>query len=262
LGSRTNLVTATFFSSELAKLAANTFLAQRISSVNAMSAVCEETGADIDQVAKAVGMDPRLGPHFLQASVGFGGSCFKKDILGLVYLCETYKLTEVASYFRHIVLINEHQKERFSRQIVQALFGTVKGKKICLLGFAFKKNTGDIRESPAIDVAHFLLEEGARVVVYDPKVRLEEIHELGPQHAKIVAEKDPYTAVYESHAVVVLTEWDEFKTIDYKKVYDLMRKPAFIFDGRNILDHTKLSQLGFVVHAIGKPHFFRQKPKL
>jgi len=250
------IITTNIWSSELSKLAANAMLAQRISSINAISAVCETTGASVTEVARVMGADPRLGPHFLQTSVGFGGSCFKKDILGLVYLCEHYQLYEVAEYWRQIVTINEYQKMRFAKKIVESMFGSVRNKRIALFGFAFKKNTGDIRESPAIEISRVLLEEGAKVVMYDPKVKLEEVHELGDPWKKIVMERDAYSAAYESHAVVVLTEWDEFKTLQWQRLFSLMVKPAFVFDGRNILNHEALHKLGFQVYGIGKPFLY------
>jgi len=253
---RERILTTNTWSSELSKLAANAFLAQRISTINALSAVCELSGADVSEVARAVGMDPRIGPAFLQTSVGFGGSCFKKDVLGLVYLCEAYQLNEVAHYFRQIVEMNEHQKARFSKNIIDAMFGTLRGKKITLFGFAFKKNTADIRESPAIDVSRSLLQEHAKVTVYDPKVRLNQIHELGEPWTKLDQVNNVYDSVTSAHAVVVLTEWDEFKTLDWQRVYDNMEKPAFVFDGRNMLDHTQLQRIGFKVHAIGKAYLF------
>jgi UDPglucose 6-dehydrogenase len=246
---RRRIITTNLWSSELAKLAANAFLAQRLSTVNALSAVCEATGAKIDEVTRVVGTDSRIGPNFLKTSVGWGGSCFKKDLNGLIYLCENYHLKEVADYFRQVIAMNEYQKERFARRILKQMFGTVRRKRILILGYAFKKDTGDTRESPAIDVCRFLTNEGAELHIYDPKVRQEEIKELFP---KAITETDPYEGAKAAHAMVVLTEWDEFKTYDYQKLFDSMYRPAFLFDGRNILDHEKLATIGFQVYAVGE----------
>ena len=249
------------WSSELSKLAANAFLAQRISSINAMSAICEATGADVSEVARAIGMDSRLGPKFLRASVGFGGSCFQKDILNLVYIAESLNLHEVADYWRQVVLLNDYQERRFSSRIVRCLFNTVSHKKICILGFAFKKNTGDTRESAAIYVTQHLLDEGASISIFDPKVKHEQIvrdlksvsaSDPGRVERLVTIEKDAYAAMNGAHAIVVLTEWDEFAEYDYAKVYETLPKPAFIFDGRLILDHAKLKEIGFQVEVIGK----------
>jgi len=253
------IVTTNTWSSELSKLAANAFLAQRVSSINAMSAICEATGADVGELAKAIGKDSRIGPKFLNASVGFGGSCFQKDILNMVYLAESLNLREVADYWRQVIIMNDFQERRFSTRVIKRLFNTLAGKKIAVLGFAFKKDTGDTRESPAIYICQHLLEEGAGIVIYDPKVKEEQVF----QDLKYVCDdkaavdrlvtvvSDPYEAMDTAHCVVVLTEWDEFKTYDYKKVYESMPKPAFIFDGRRCLDHAELQKIGFKVEAIG-----------
>lgn len=256
------IITTNTWSSELSKLAANAFLAQRISSINSLSAVCEATGADVSEVARAVGLDSRIGSKFLQASVGFGGSCFQKDILNLVYICEGLNLPEVAAYWQQVIDMNEYQKLRFSQKIIECLFNTVSDKRISILGFAFKKNTGDTRETPAITVCKTLLEEGAKLNIYDPKVEEEQImYELTspyvtefPESIKhsVRIDTDPYTAVQGTHAIVVCTEWDEFITLDYQRIYDVMMKPAYIFDGRKILDHEKLQKIGFHVLTIGK----------
>nr|CAG4637694.1 EOG090X03RJ [Chydorus sphaericus] len=253
------IVTMNTWSSELSKLAANAFLAQRISSINAISAVCEATGADVSEVAKAIGLDSRLGPNFLQASVGFGGSCFQKDILNLVYICETLNLQDVAAYWQQVIDMNEYQKSRFGQRIVQAMFNTITDKHITMLGFAFKKNTGDTRESPAIYVAKHLLEEGAYLRIYDPKVEREQITmdlssdgDRGILDSKVTIHDDPYEAAKGTHALVICTDWDEFNTYDYQRMYDSMLKPAFVFDGRKILDHAALTKIGFHVETIGK----------
>ena len=229
---------------------ANAFLAQRISSINSISALCETTGADVQEVAKAIGMDSRLGPKFLNASVGFGGSCFQKDILNLVYLCESFGLHEVAAYWNQVVTMNDYQKKRFAMNMISKMFNTISGKKIAVMGFAFKKNTGDTRESAAIAVIKYLLDERARVSIFDPKVEATQIHhdfeeyEVLPAGIKfddlVKIESDPYAACRDCHAIAVCTEWDEFAEYDFKRIYDSMAKPAFVFDGRNILPHQKL----------------------
>jgi UDPglucose 6-dehydrogenase len=256
---RDRIITTNLWSSELSKLVANAFLAQRISSINSVSALCEATGADVDEVANAIGKDSRIGPKFLKASVGFGGSCFQKDILNLVYLCEHFGLPEVAAYWDAVVKMNDWQKHRFGARIVRSLFNTVADKKIAVFGFAFKKDTNDTRESPAITVCRDLLAEQARVTVYDPKVSAHEIAEeiLGKGHAagaesRLTIAKSPYEAATGAHAIAILTEWDEFKTLDYAKIHGTMCQPASIFDGRNIIDLRKLAALGFRTHAVGK----------
>eukprot|EP01134_Creolimax_fragrantissima_P002083 CFRG2083T1 len=257
------IITTNTWSSELSKLAANAFLAQRISSINSISALCEATGADVDEVANAIGKDTRIGSKFLKASVGFGGSCFQKDILNLVYLCKTYNLHEVAAYWQSVVDINEYQKMRFSLHVVRSLFNTVTNKKIAIFGFAFKKDTGDTRESASIDVIKYLMDEGANIAIYDPKVEESQIDlDLLPVGVDSKAVQKvrslytiydtPYEAAKDAHAVVVCTEWDEFKTYDYQKIYDSMYKPAFMFDGRKILDIEQMTQIGFKMSAIGK----------
>lgn len=247
-----NILTTNVWSSELSKLTANAFLAQRVSSINAISELCEKTGADVSEVAKAIGMDSRIGSKFLKASVGFGGSCFQKDILNLVYIAKSYGLHEVADYWEQVVIMNDHQKHRFSKNMVKTLYNTVSGKKIAMLGWAFKKDTNDTRESAAIDVAKDLLAEEARVMVYDPKVEESQIqYDLGSASDKVKVTHDPYAACQEAHAIAILTEWDEFKTYDWQKIYDSMLKPAFVFDGRNILDKEKMNEIGFVYAAVG-----------
>ena len=258
---KSKILTTNLWSSELSKLTANAFLAQRISSINSLSELCEKTGADIDEVAKAIGMDSRIGSKFLKTSVGFGGSCFQKDILNLVYICQSLGINEVADYWEQVIIMNNHQRSRFAKNILQTLYNTVAGKKITILGWAFKKDTNDTRESAAIYVADMLIDEEAVVHVYDPKVNTNQIlfdlNYLNSREASInkkmlnVAE-DPYDASKNSHAIAILTEWDEFKTYDWKKIYESMNKPAFIFDGRNILDKVELEKIGFIYKAIGK----------
>ena len=261
------ILTTNVWSSELSKLTANSFLAQRISSINALSALCEVTEANVDEVANAIGTDSRIGPKFLKASVGFGGSCFQKDILNLVYLCRFFNLPEVADYWEQVIILNDYQKYRFAKKIISSLFNTVSDKKITFLGWAFKKDTNDTRESAAIYVAEHLIEDGAQIHVYDPKVPEAKIKadmrylwELkGFTEQKIEAKlnqiyvyNDPKEALDQAHAVAVLTEWDEFKTYDWENIFIKMYKPAFVFDGRNILDAAKLTDIGFRVKGIGK----------
>ena len=257
---REKIITTNLWSSELSKLVANAFLAQRISSINSISALCEATGADVNEVARAIGSDSRIGPKFLKASVGFGGSCFQKDILNLVYLCESYNLTQVAAYWRSVVEINDYQKSRFVEKIVRTLFNTVSGKRIAILGFAFKKDTNDTRESAAIHIVRDLLTENAHVVIYDPRVPKETIHrdllEVGvPQdiiNFNVEIASDPYQAANGAHALATLTEWDEFRDLDLPRIHDLMLKPAFVFDGRAILPADALAKHGFKAFVIGK----------
>lgn len=260
---RDRIITTNLWSSELSKLVANAFLAQRISSINSISALCEVTGADVDEVANAIGKDSRIGPKFLKASVGFGGSCFQKDILNLVYLCQHFGLPEVSAYWEAVVKMNDWQKHRFAERVVGSLFNSVADKKIAVFGFAFKKDTNDTRESPAICVCRDLLAEQANVSVYDPKVPAHEIltDTLGKDGTAAVpgsatrlsVAKTPYEAAGDAHAIVLLTEWDEFKTLDYAKIFQGMCQPASIFDGRNILDLKRLAALGFRTHGVGKP---------
>ncbi|QSW87439.1 UDP-glucose 6-dehydrogenase [Flavobacterium endoglycinae] len=258
--SKDRILTTNVWSSELSKLTANAFLAQRISSINAMSELCEKTGADVNEVAKAIGMDSRIGPKFLKASVGFGGSCFQKDILNLVYIAKSYGLNEVADYWEQVIIMNDHQKRRFSSKIVQTLYNTVADKKIAFLGWAFKKDTNDTRESAAIYVADDLINEQAKISVYDPKVSkskmlsdLDYLDTRSPQENlnSLNVFENAYDACKNAHAIAVLTEWDEFTTYDWQKIYDSMHKPAFIFDGRNILNAKELESIGFIYNGIG-----------
>ncbi|MCY1504184.1 UDP-glucose 6-dehydrogenase TuaD [compost metagenome] len=254
------ILTTNLWSSELSKLTANAFLAQRVSSINALSELCEKTGADVSEVAKAIGMDTRIGPKFLKASVGFGGSCFQKDILNLVYIAKAYGLNEVADYWEQVIIMNDHQKRRFSHKIVTTLYNTVSGKKIAFLGWAFKKDTNDTRESAAIYVADDLINEQAEIYVFDPKVAerqiLSDLNYLDSRTAEenkkqVTVADSPYEACKDAHAIAVLTEWDEFRDYDWKKIYDNMMKPAFVFDGRNILDAKQLTEIGFIYKGIG-----------
>jgi UDPglucose 6-dehydrogenase len=250
---RERILESNVWSSELSKLTANAFLAQRISSVNSISALCEKTEADIDEVAHAIGMDSRIGPDFLKASVGFGGSCFRKDILNLVYICQSYGLQEVANYWESVVRINEWQEQRFVQNMVSNMFNTVAGKRIALFGFAFKADTGDTRESPASYVARGLVEERAQVVISDPRALENARKDLSDLTEGVIFEPDPYRAAEGAHAIAILTEWALYADLDYERILASMVKPAFVFDGRNILDHRKLFSMGFSVFAIGKP---------
>jgi UDPglucose 6-dehydrogenase len=249
---REKIITSNIWSSELSKLVSNAFLAQRISSINAISALCEKAEADITEVSRAVGMDSRVGAKFLNASIGFGGSCFKKDILNLVYLCRHYGLDEVADYWESVVKINQYQQERFIRNMLGAMFNTLAGKKICLWGFAFKSNTGDTRESPAIFIARRLLEEQAEIVVSDPKALRNARADLAGLAGRIDFVEDPVLAARGCHAIALLTEWDLYRHLDFQAIFATMDKPAFIFDGRNILDHRRCFEIGFNVYPVGK----------
>ena len=256
-----NILTTNLWSSELSKLVANAFLAQRISSINSISELCEKTGADIEEVAKAIGMDSRIGNKFLQTSVGFGGSCFQKDILNLVYIARSIGLNKVANYWEQVIVINNHQRKRFAKRILTSLYNTVSGKKIAFLGWAFKKNTNDTRESASIYVADLLLDEKANIDVYDPKVSSDKIYtdinliasrNEDENKRLLQVSKNPYDACKSAHAIAILTEWDEFKAIDWKRIYKNMNKPAFIFDGRNILEKNQIERIGFIYKGIGK----------
>lgn len=258
---RERILTTNLWSSELSKLVANAFLAQRVSSINAISELCEVTEANISEVAHAIGMDSRIGSKFLNASVGFGGSCFQKDILNLVYIARSYNLNEVADYWEQVIIMNDHQKARFAERIIQKMYNTVNGKKIAFFGWAFKKDTNDTRESPAIYVADHLLEEEAQIVVYDPKVPEEQVYKdldyLGtrtPEEnrrlVKVVT--TPTEAVLDAHAIAILTEWDEFKSYDWATIKLQMKKPSFVFDGRKLLNSKGMRALGFDYYAIGE----------
>jgi UDPglucose 6-dehydrogenase len=263
---REQIITTNLWSSELSKLVANAMLAQRVSSINSITALCEQTSADIDEISRAIGSDNRIGSKFLKASVGYGGSCFQKDILNLVYICESFGLKEVADYWQQVVLMNDYQKRRFAHNIVKTMFNTVTGKTISIFGFAFKKDTGDTRETAAAFVMKDLLDERAQLRVYDPQVTREQMMEEFKYTLNVTNETIPgldslvetssstMGAVTGSHAIVVMTEWDEFADADYQAMFDVMAKPAFVFDGRNVLPHETLRKIGFEVYAIGKPH--------
>jgi UDPglucose 6-dehydrogenase len=254
------ILSTNVWSSELSKLTANAFLAQRVSSINAMSELCEKTGADVNEVAMAVGMDSRIGSKFLKSSVGFGGSCFQKDILNLVYIAKSFGLEEVADYWEQVIIMNDHQKRRFATNIVKTLYNTVSGKKIALLGWAFKKDTNDTRESAAIYVADYLLNEQAEIVVYDPKVKGEQVYadldylntrSESENRQRVTVVNTPYEATNDAHAVAIMTEWDEFRELNWEEIYENMLKPAFLFDGRRLLERKTKEEIGFEFYAIG-----------
>jgi UDPglucose 6-dehydrogenase len=253
---RTNL-----WSSELSKLTANAFLAQRISSINSIAALCEATGADVQEVAHAIGTDSRIGSKFLKAGPGFGGSCFQKDILNLVYLCGHYGLYEVAAYWQNVVDINEWQQHRISRLVVQNLFGTVTGKSIVVLGFAFKANTNDTRESPAIQICLDLLEEGAHLHIMDPKVSEQQIStDLGSASCSYreggcwQKSHSLEEACRGADAIIILTEWSEYSEIQWPNIAALMRKPAWVFDARRVADENSMLAAKLKYWAIGAGH--------
>ena len=254
---RDRIIGMNVFSSELSKLASNAFLAQRVSSINSISAICENSGADVIEVLQGIGTDSRIGNKHLMPSIGFGGSCFKKDILNLVFICYSLNLNEVAEYWMQVLKMNEYQGRRFAHSIIERMFRSVAGKPIGILGFSFKKGTSDTRESAAIYLSSYLLADHALLHVYDPRARKERIlSDLRSESERadefVTVYTDPYSALNNCHAIAVCTEWDEFKSLDYERIFKTMRKPAFVFDGRNILDHKKLKEIGFQVYAIGK----------
>jgi UDPglucose 6-dehydrogenase len=269
------LITTNLWSSELAKLTANAFLAQRVSSINAISALCEKTGADVEEIAKAIGTDSRIGSKFLKASVGFGGSCFTKDVRNLIYLCRYFNCEEAGDYWEQVIKMNEWQKERFTKNIVKTMFGTITGKKIAIFGYAYKANTGDTRETPALNVVRSLRNENANVWITDPKALPECTHDMqangytfethytegdfdmmqfnpSAPYDNVHLCDDIYTTAENAHAIVVCTDWKEYKDLDWQRIYDNMEKPAFVFDGRMMLDHDELREIGFEVYCIGK----------
>ena len=257
---RQKILTTNVWSAELTKLAANAFLAQRVSSINAIAGLCEATGADVEEVAKVMGADHRIGSKFLKAGPGFGGSCFKKDVLNLVYLCETFGLHTVAEYWNQVIVMNDHQQERIVSRLFRAMFNTLANKKIAVFGFAFKADTGDTRETPAGTVVRLLREERVCLTITDPKAlpnaRLD-LADLAAEAARqgadaLVYEDDPYTAAKDADAVLLMTDWKQYSALDWRKIYDSMRKPALVFDTRNCLDSAELKQIGFNVLNIGK----------
>ena len=248
---REKILTTNVWSAELTKLAANAFLAQRVSSINAIAGLCEATGADVDEVAKVVGADSRIGPKFLKAGPGFGGSCFKKDVLNLVYLCESFGLHTAAEYWMGVIKMNDHQQERIVSRLFKEMFNTLANKKIALLGFAFKADTGDTRETPAGTVARLLADEHVRITITDPKALDNAKKDLADLEG-VSYELDEYKAVEGADAIVVMTDWRHYPTLDWQKIFDSMRKPALVFDTRNCLDGAKLKEIGFKVLNIGK----------
>ena len=257
---REKIYTTNVWSAELSKLVANAFLAQRISSINSISALCEETGADVNEVATAIGMDSRIGNKFLKSSVGFGGSCFQKDILNLVYIAKSLGLNEVSEYWNQVIKINDYQKKRFAFKIINSLFGNVSDKKITLLGWAFKKDTNDSRESAAIYVANILIENGAKICVYDPRVTEQQmLLDLDQLNSRSSEENRTALSYFSSHtdackessAIAVITEWDEFKDYNWEQIYNMVLKPAKVFDGRNILNKKLIEDIGFELYALG-----------
>jgi UDPglucose 6-dehydrogenase len=250
---REQILTSNIWSAELSKLVANAFLAQRISSINSISSLCEKTDASVLEVARAVGMDSRIGSRFLNASVGFGGSCFRKDILNLVYICESYGLNETARYWESVLQMNEYQENRFVRTMIREMFNTIVGKRIAMFGFAFKANTSDTRESPAIYVARKLLQEKAKLAITDPKALPNARIDLAGAEAQLELEEDPYKAARGAHAIAIMTEWEIYRSLDWKEIYKSMEKPVFLFDGRNLLDHEQLFEIGFNVYPLGRP---------
>ena len=263
---RTNL-----WSSELSKLTANAFLAQRITSINSVAALCEATGADVREVARAIGTDSRIGSKFLQAGPGFGGSCFQKDILNLVYLCRHFGLPEVANYWESVVQLNSWQQHRIARMVVQKLFGTVTGKRLAILGFAFKADTNDTREAPAIRIAKDLLEEGAQLAIHDPKVDPDQIasdlnllassapdSESGPTRAALSGEgtwwpsENIASALKGADAVLILTEWSHYQELDWSALAPLMRQPAWVFDARSVVKPVEVQAAGLNLWCVGE----------
>ncbi len=246
------IITTNVWSSELSKLASNAFLAQRVSSINAVSAIAEATGADVDEVATVVGMDSRIGSKFLKAGVGFGGSCFRKDILNLSYLAEAHGLTEVADYWHQVIRLNDYQERRFVTRMVNTMFNTLSGKRIAVFGFAFKAETSDTRDSPAIPICRQLIDEQAELAIHDPRALDNARKDLAGLHGQFEFCEDPYAAAAGSHAIAVLTNWGDYSRLDFERIYREMERPAFIFDGRNCLDHEKLYKIGFNIFPVGK----------
>lgn len=253
-----NILTTNLWSSELSKLTANAFLAQRISSINSLSELCEETGADIEEVSKAIGMDSRIGSSFLKTSVGFGGSCFQKDILNLVYIARSKKLDKVADYWEQVLIINKHQRDRFSKKIIDLVRNENLEPKVLVLGWAFKKDTNDTRESAAIYVANNLINNYIKIDVYDPKVNEKQVDfdlsYLNENYNKSLIKfiKDPISNISDYNLIAIMTEWDEFKNYDWQYIYSKIKKPAFIFDGRNIIDMNQIKKIGFNYFGLGR----------
>lgn len=253
---KNKIITTNIWSSELSKLTANAFLAQRISSINAISELCEYTGANINEIEKSIGSDKRIGKYFLKASIGFGGSCFQKDIYNLIYICNYYGLKKIANYWKNVIEINNYQKLRFVTKVIHQLNNTLKNKKISILGFSFKKDTNDTREAPSIFLVKKLIQEKVqKISIYDPKVTKDSIYKtlnLEDKDNNILDIQDNvYEATKSSHAIIIATEWDIFKDLDYTKIYNEMKKPAYLFDGRNILNLDQIKSLGFKAFGVG-----------
>ncbi|MBI4083252.1 MAG: nucleotide sugar dehydrogenase [Candidatus Lambdaproteobacteria bacterium] len=253
---RERVLLTNVWSSELAKLAANAMLAQRVSSINALSALCEKTEADVTELSRAIGMDSRVGARFLEAGVGFGGSCFRKDILSLVYICGQYGLDEPAAYWQAVVEINDFQMGRFVRNVLDAMFNTVAGKRLAVFGFAFKPDSNDTRDSPAIHICTRLLAERAHLVISDPQALDNARATLQGLAGTVAYEPDPYAAAQGAHAILLLTKWREYAGLDYRRIYAAMAKPAFFFDGRNAVNPDELHRIGFNVVPVGRRPMF------
>ncbi len=246
-----NIIMTNLWSAEMSKLAANAMLAQRLSSVNAFSALCEVTGADIDEVSDVLGMDHRIGAYFLKAGPGFGGSCFKKDLLSLIYLCRSYGLDVEAEYWEMVLKINVTQQERIIRRLLEALGNDLASKRVALFGIAFKANTGDTRESPAYAILPQLLNAGIQLTLTDPKA-LPQAQADFKTLPQLTFEEDPYRAAEDCDAIVLLTEWACYKTLDWARIKASMRPSAILYDTRNLLNHAELKKYGFKIFAVGK----------
>ena len=250
------IITTNLWSSELSKLTANAFLAQRISSINSISALCEVTGANIDEVKEAIGLDTRIGGKFLNAGPGFGGSCFKKDILNLTYLCEHFGLPEVSKYWEQVISINEWQKFRIYKMVINKLFGNVNRKKIGILGFSFKADTNDTRDSPSILICKNLLVEGASLFIHDPQVNEKQIEldlaNVGVENSSNWTYSKNLEEIYNnSDALIILTEWDQYKSINWDLVGKKMRSPSWVFDTRKIIKKEKVKNCDFNFWQVG-----------
>ena len=257
------IITSNLWSSELSKLIANAFLAQRISSINSVSAICESTGANVKEVAKAVGTDSRIGEKFLNSGPGFGGSCFKKDILNLVYICKSLGLNEVALYWSGILKINDWQQDRIYKTVVSKLYGNISGKRIVILGFSFKADTNDTRNSPSIKISKQLLAEDAILIINDPKVDKKTVFEAINSNNnnlenkyQIIYEKNISKAINNADAVLIMTEWDEYKKLDWKNLQNKMRKPSWVFDTRSIISESTIKETNLNFWQLGNGKYF------
>lgn len=246
------IITTNIWSAELSKLAANAMLAQRVSSINAFSQICEATGADIAEVSRVIGADSRIGSKFLKAGPGFGGSCFKKDVLNLVYLCESMGLLEAAAYWHQVILMNDAQQQRLVTRLFREMFNTLANRKIAIFGFAFKADTGDTRESPALAVVRMLSDEHAKMAITDPKALGNARQDLADLKGNITFTADPYEAAENADAILVMTPWKEFASLDWRRIYEAMRHPSLVYDTHNCLDSVPLAALGFKVLNTGR----------